>query len=62
MLLEELELVEILFIVTQKGDISGAVIVDWFELLRESLCFSNQRSVSISQFLSDCRFMSSQNP
>jgi hypothetical protein len=44
-LLEELELVEILFIATEKGDISALVVTDWFDLLRESLGFSNQRSV-----------------
>ena len=45
MLLEELELAEILFIVTQRGDTPSAVVVDWFEILRDSLCFLNQRCV-----------------
>lgn len=45
MLLEELELVEILFVATEKGDIPASVVIDWFDLLRDSLCFSNQRSV-----------------
>lgn len=62
MLLEELELVEILFIVVQKGDVSAVVVVDWFELLRDSLCFSNQRSVCFySPLTLICRFMHSPN-
>jgi hypothetical protein len=36
-----------LFIVTQKGDLPAAVMINWFDLLRESQCFSNQRSVRL---------------
>ena len=45
-LLEQHQLLEILFLVTSTGTVSSQVVTSWFDLLKDTLLFSNQRNVS----------------
>jgi hypothetical protein len=44
-LLEEHELLEIFFQVTANGNVSSQIVTAWFDLLKDTLFFSNQRNV-----------------
>jgi Nucleoporin subcomplex protein binding to Pom34 len=44
-LLEEYELLEIFFLVTANENVSSQIVTAWFDLLNDTLFFSNQRNV-----------------
>ena len=50
MLLEEHQLVEIVFLATEERTVSSEVVTAWFSLVRDTLFFSNQRNVPVLMF------------